>query len=109
MKCYPEGTVKGDIRMRKTLTMCTVAVAVFAAGAIASPRAEAMTIGSPVDLSAAIHEANLAQDVAYYYPYAYYSPYGYYRYVCRGWWKACGWEPGHYGNWWPNRYSRPYR
>ena len=52
--------------MRKTLIVCTVAIAVFAASAIASPRAEAMTIGSPAGLSAAIHEANLAQDVAYY-------------------------------------------
>ena len=56
--------------MRKTFIVCTVAIAVFAASAIASPRAEAITIGSPAGLSAAIHEANLAQDVAYYYPYA---------------------------------------
>ena len=56
--------------MRKTFIVCTVAIAVFAASVIASPRAEAITIGSSAGLSAAIHEANLAQDVAYYYPYA---------------------------------------
>ena len=96
--------------MRKTLIVCTVAIAVFAASAIASPRAEAITIGSPAGLSAAIYEANRAQDVAYYgYSYGYSSPYGYYRYVCRAWWKGCGWEPGHYWNYWPNRYYRPYR
>jgi hypothetical protein len=98
--------------MRKTLIVCTVAVAVFAASGIASPRAEAMTIGSLAGLSAAIHETNLAQHVAYdgyYRPYGYYPTYGYYRYVCRAWWKGCGWEPGHYWNYWPNRYSyRPY-
>jgi len=80
--------------MRKIFIMCTVAVTIFAAGAIASPRAEAMPIGL----------------YAYYWPYspyAYYPPYAYYRYVCRAWWKGCGWEPGHYWNYWPNRYG-PY-
>src|SRR5512139_3824118 len=94
--------------MRNTFIACTVTVAIFAAATVASSRAEAMTIGSPAGLHAAIHEANLAQGVTYY---GYYQPHGYYRYVCRAWWKGCGWEPGHYWNVWPNRYyySRPYR
>jgi hypothetical protein len=85
--------------MRKSFIMCTVAVAVFAASAIASPRAAAMTIGSPVsqlvdtELRAATSNG-------------YYPPYAYSRYVCRGWWKACGWEPGHYWNYWPQYLQR---
>lgn len=71
--------------MRKIFITCAVAAAAFAAGAIASPRAESAPIG-------------------YYWPYGYYPPYAYYRYVCRAWWKGCGWEPGHYWNYWPNRY-----
>ena len=93
--------------MRKIFVMGTAAVTVFAVSAIASPRVEAMTVGSPSGLNAAIREANPAQDVAYYGYYwsdGYYPPYAYYRYVCRAWWKGCGWEPGHYWNYWPNRY-----
>ena len=97
--------------MRKTFIVCTVALAVFAASAVASPRAEAMTFSSLAGLRAANHNTNLAQDVAYngyYQSYGYYPWYGYYRYVCRAWWKGCGWEPGHYSNYWPNRsYYRP--
>jgi hypothetical protein len=97
--------------MRKTFIMCTVAVAVFAANAVASPRAEAMTSGSMAALRTAIHETNPAQSVAYdgyYQSNVYYPWYGYYRYVCRAWWKGCGWEYGHYSNVWPNRgYYRP--
>ena len=92
--------------MRKTFIVCTAAAAIFTVSAIASLRAEAMTISSPAGLSAAIHGPNLALDVVYD---GYYPPYGYYRYVCRAWWKGCGWEPGHYWNYWPNRYYyRPY-
>jgi hypothetical protein len=93
--------------MPKIFLTCTAAVAVVAASAIASPRAEAMAIVPMSGLNAAIRDANLAQNVdyyGYYSPYAYYPPYAYYRYVCRAWWKGCGWEPGHYWNYWPNRY-----
>jgi hypothetical protein len=72
--------------MRKILIVCTAAVAVFAIGAIDSDRAEAYW------------------PYGYYSPYVTYPPYAYYRYVCRAWWKGCGWEPGHYWNEWSNRY-----
>ena len=88
--------------MRKPfIVSCTVAVVVLAAVAIESPRAEAMTIGSPAGLRAAIQETTLP---VYYN--GYYPPYAYYRYVCRGWWKACGWEHGHYWNYWPRYLER---
>lgn len=97
--------------MRQTFIVGTIALGIFAAASTASLRVEAMTIGSPAGLSAAIQETTTAQDVAgyRYYPYGYYhaSPRSYYRYVCRAWWKGCGWEPGHYWNYWPNRYYRP--
>ena len=106
--------------MRKTFGVCTLAIAVFAAGAVTSPRAEAMTVGSLAALRAATHATNLVQGVdyygyyrpyGYYQPYAYYPWYGYYRTVCRAWWKGCGLETGHYSNVWPSRYYyyRPYR
>jgi hypothetical protein len=70
--------------MRKILIICVIAVSVFAVGAIGSDRAQA--------------------DWPYgFYSPAYYPPYAYSRYVCRAWWKGCGWEPGHYWNYWPNR------
>lgn len=98
--------------MRETFVGCAVAVGVLTAIAIASPRAEAVTVGSPAVLSAAIHETALAQSVTYYrhHPneHHYSPPRGYYRYVCRAWWKGCGWEPGHYWNYWSNRYYHPY-
>ena len=90
--------------MRKIFVVAT-AVTVFATSA--SPGVEAMTIGSPSGLNAATRETNSTQDVdyyGYYWPYGYYPPYAYYRYVCRAWWKGCEWEPGHYWNYWPNRY-----
>src|SRR5215831_16146029 len=93
--------------MRKTSRMCTIAAAVFAASAIVSLRAEAMTVGSLTEFRAAIQETNLIQNVGYdgyYEPYAYYPWYGYYRTVCRAWWKGCRLEVGHYSNVWPNRY-----
>jgi hypothetical protein len=91
--------------MRKIFVMGTAAVTAFAVSSIALPRAEAMTIGSPGGLIAAIREANPAQ----YSPNGYYPPYAYYRYVCRAWWKGCEWEYGHYSNYWPNRsYYGPY-
>ena len=99
--------------MRKTFSVCTLAIAVFAAGAVTSPRAEAMTVGSLAALRAATHATNLVQGVdyygynrpyGYYQPYAYYPWYGYSRTVCRAWWKGCGQEPGHYWNYWPARY-----
>ena len=89
--------------MRKIVIIGTAAITVFAVSAVASSRAEAITLGSPGGLNATIHEANPVQDVAYWYD-GYYAPYAYYRYVCRAWWKGCGWEPGHYWNYWPNRY-----
>ena len=96
--------------MRAILIMGTLAITIPAV--VASTRTEAMTIGSPMGLTAAIDKANSIQDAdyyGYYGPYGYYPPYAYYRYVCRAWWKGCGWEPGHYWNYWPNRYySRPY-
>jgi len=105
--------------MRKTLSVCTIAVAVFAASAVFSNRAGAMTFGSLAGLRVATHEANLVQSVDYYsypQPYGYYQPYayypwlGYYRTVCRSWWKGCRLEVGHYSNVWPSRYyyNRPY-
>ena len=81
--------------MRETFIMLTVAVTAFAAGAIASSHAEATPIG-------------LYYWPGYYSPSVYYPPYAYSRYVCRAWWKGCGWEPGHYWNYWPNRYYGPY-
>src|SRR5262245_34079689 len=96
--------------MRKTSKMCTIAVAVFAASAVVSPRAEAMTIGSLTGLRAAVQETNLIQNVGYdgyYQPYGYYYPWwGTYRTVCRAWWKGCGLEYGHYTNYWPTKYYR---
>lgn|SRR5215472_10276116 len=94
--------------MRKVFVMGTAAT-VFAVSV--STCVEAMTIGSPSGLNAAIRQANSTYHVdyyGYYSPYAYYPPYAYYRYVCRAWWKGCGWEPGHYWNYWPNRYYGPY-
>ena len=93
--------------MRKTFSVCTLAIAVFAASAAASPRAEAMTFGSLAALRAASSRNKSGawrrllwhyQPYGYYQPYAYYPWYGYYRTVCRAWWKGCGLEPGHYSN-----------
>jgi hypothetical protein len=75
--------------MRKILIMCTVAVTIFAATAIASRCAEA---GSPVVASTAIHRTDRAQYVGD----AHYRQCGYYRYVCRAWWAGCGWEGPYY-------------
>jgi hypothetical protein len=73
--------------MRKAFIVCTVGIAVFAASAIASARAEVMTAASPPVGTA------LAQDLTYG---GNYRPHdrscGYYHYVCRAWWKGCGWE-----------------
>ena len=91
--------------MRAILIMGTMTITILAVSVVASTRTEAMTLGSPAGLNAAIRDANSAQDVDYYYwPYGYYPPYAYYRNVCRAWWKGCEWEPGHYWNYWPNRY-----
>ena len=66
--------------MRKTFSLCALAIAVFAASAAATPRAEAMTVGSSAALRAATHETNLVLGVDYYgyQPYGYYQPYAYY-------------------------------
>ena len=85
--------------MGKILTVCAVAVAVFAAGAIASPRAEAVTISSPAGLSVALHKTTSFQYVGgnkHRRPDGHYRQCGYYRYVCRAWWAGCGWEGPYY-------------
>jgi hypothetical protein len=73
--------------MRKPFIVCCTVAVVLAASAIASPRAEVMTVASPAA------EAALAQDVTYGgYSRPPYRVCGYYHYVCRAWWKGCGWE-----------------
>jgi hypothetical protein len=71
--------------MRKPFIVCTLAV-VLAASAIASPRAEVMTVASPAGTA-------LAQNVTHGGYYRSHSRLcGYYRYVCRAWWTGCGWD-----------------
>ena len=92
--------------MRKTFSLCTLAIAVFAASAAAFASRGGYDIRFIAALRAATHETNLVlgvdyygyQPYGYYQPYAYYPWYGYYRTVCRAWWKGCGLEPGHYTN-----------
>jgi hypothetical protein len=76
--------------MRRLMTYCTAATMLMGATCFAPPRAQAMTMAAPAGLNAAIHEANVTQDVAY---------------ICRGgwFWRRCGWTPGSYWG-----YYRPY-
>ncbi|HZP78310.1 MAG TPA: hypothetical protein VFB45_19355 [Pseudolabrys sp.] len=86
--------------MLKLLVTTAAAAALFATCALFSPRAEAMPIAAPGGLSAAIHNDNLAQNVAY---------------ICRrvwrcgpwgcGWRRACYFTGGYYGY---GYYGRPY-
>jgi hypothetical protein len=88
--------------MRRLFMTCAGTVALFMTASFAPPAAQAMNIAAPAGLSKAMHEANLAQDVAY---------------ICRGgWlWRRCGWVPGPYlgyGYYRPSyaySYYRPYR
>ena len=90
--------------MPKHFVLWAAAMAVFAASALASPQARALTIGPLASTSMAASEPNLTQRVAWDGYGRYYPPYAYSRTVCRAWWKGCEWEPGHYWNYWPNRY-----
>ena len=97
--------------MRKIITGCAGAAAVFMAAALAPSPARAIALAAPAALARAAHPANLAQNVgyvcgwwgprcwtigyAYYYrPYYVESPYPYYwayqhrRVFYRGW----GWK-----------------
>lgn len=67
--------------MRRFILSVAAAVAVLAAGAFATDRAEAMALSTPAGIQAAIDDTSLAQDVAY---------------VCRRAWRCgpygCGWR-----------------
>ncbi|MFN3658810.1 MAG: hypothetical protein ACK4UO_16305 [Pseudolabrys sp.] len=67
--------------MRRFILSVAAAIAVLAAGALATDRAEAMAISTPAGIQAAIDDTSLAQDVAY---------------VCRRVWRCgpygCGWR-----------------
>jgi hypothetical protein len=91
--------------MRKFFMVGAAAASLLITAASAVPPAQAMTLAVPAGISQAIHETNLAEDVAYvcsrrwrrsvcwwtpgpfvyYRPYSYYS-YSYYRPYRRGWW-----------------------
>ncbi len=90
--------------MRRFALTIAAAAAIFSAGALTSDRAEAMTIGTPSGLVAALEGFDLAEDV---------------RYVCRrvwrcnyrgcGWRRVCHWRPGPYRPYRPYRSYRRYR
>lgn len=83
--------------MRRFILAIAAAAAVLMAAPLSADRAEAMAIGAPSGLRAAIETVDLAEDV---------------RYVCRrvwrcgyygcGWRRVCWWRPG------PRRYYRRY-
>jgi hypothetical protein len=65
--------------MRKIITTCVGAAALFMTMAFAPPLVQAMTIAAPAGVSTATKAAKLAQDVVY---------------VCRGLlWRRCWWVP----------------
>ena len=51
--------------MRKTLLALCAAVTVFAAGALTTGTASAITLSSPAGIAAAIDDTSLAENVAY--------------------------------------------
>ena len=82
--------------MRRFLLAITATFAIASASTLAMTSADAMTLGAPNGLRAAIEDTNLAEDVAY---------------VCRR-----SWSCGYYGCGWRRvcrytgyRYYRPYR
>ena len=93
--------------MRKWILLAAVAAGIFSMTALVPNRADAMTIGNPTGLAAAIEESSLAQDVAYVCQRVWRcGPYG-----C-GWRRACWWTgPRYYrgygyGYGWRHRYWR---
>ena len=91
--------------MRKWILLAVMTAGIFSMASLTPNRAEAMAIGAPAGLSAALEESTLAQDVAY---------------VCRrvwrcgpygcGWRRNCWWTGGGYyrgGGWgWRHRHWR---
>jgi hypothetical protein len=87
--------------MRKFFMTGAATAILLITATIAPPPAQAMTLAVPAGLGEAIHETNLAQDVAY---------------VCRGgWrWRRCWWTPAYTYyyrpyTYYPYSYYRPYR
>jgi hypothetical protein len=88
----------------RRITLATAAtLAVLAASALITGRAEAMSISAPAGLQVALDETKLAQDVAYVCRRAWRcGPYG-----C-GWRRACWWTGGG-GPYYGYGYAAPYR
>jgi len=89
--------------MRKLLVTATAAAALFAAGLLASPPAEAMPLAQPNGLTAAIPDNNLTQDVAYFCRRVWRCGY----WGC-GWRRMCTWGPGYGYGGYPGYYSYGY-
>jgi hypothetical protein len=83
--------------MRRIVLAVAATLAIAAGASLTANRAEAMAIGTPSGLRAAIEETSLAQDVAYVCRRVWVCGY----YGC-GWRRSCFWRPGGY-------YYRPYR
>jgi hypothetical protein len=83
--------------MRRILLAVAATLAIVSAASLTTNRAEAMALGTPSGLRAAIEETSLAQDVAYVCRRVWVCGY----YGC-GWRRSCFWRPGGY-------YYRPYR
>jgi hypothetical protein len=83
--------------MRRIVLAVAATLAIVSAASLTTNRAEAMTLGTPSGLRAAIEETSLAEDVAYVCRRVWVCGY----YGC-GWRRSCFWRPGGY-------YYRPYR
>jgi hypothetical protein len=97
--------------MRKWILLAALTAGLFSLTSLSPNRAEAMAIGTPAGMAAAIDGSSLAQDVAYICRRVWRcGPYGCgWRRICGwrggyGWYGGPGWRRGWYGRGW---YGRP--